>query len=132
MKRIISLSTALILALLLCFSASANTTGNNTVTVDNYTIIFNEASTLTQDEMLRIAQARVNYNPEENSETSTYGVMCNLFGHKTTTETISVIEHCVQEAQPRCLQTYEDLTVCSRCDYVEVDVLSSVHIFCCD
>ena len=132
MKRLICLSLAIIFAISLCFSASADSNDNNTITVDHYTIIFDENSTLTQEEKLYLAEVRANHTHENNDDASTYGVMCDLFGHKTTTETIIVIEHCVRDTPPRCLETYEDLTTCSRCDYVEVDVLSSVHIFCCD
>ena len=132
MKRLISLSLAIIFSFSLCFSASANSTTNNAITVDHYTIIFDEDSGLTQEEKLYLAEARANHTHKSNDAVSTYGVMCNLFGHKTTTETIIVIEHCVRDTPPRCLETYEDMTVCSRCDYVSIDVLNSSYLFCCD
>ena len=47
-------------------------------------------------------------------------------------ESIIVIEHCVSATAPRCLETYEDLTVCSRCDYTAIDVIGSIYIYCCD
>ena len=132
MKRFISLSLAIIFALSLCFSTSATTTDSNTIVTDHYTIVFDEDSTLTQEEKVYLAEIRANYHHGYNDGASTYNVICNMFGHKTTTETIGVIEHCVSATQPRCLQTYEDLTVCSRCDYVQIDVLGSVYIYCCD
>ena len=132
MKRLISLSMVLIFAFTFCFATSADTADNNVVTVDNYTIVFDESSSLTQEEKLHMAQLRANYSPETSTESSTYGVMCTLFGHKTTTEMIIVTEHCVSATAPRCLETYEDLTVCSRCDYTTVEVISSIYIYCCD
>ena len=131
MKRLISLSLAIIFAISICFSTYADTIDGNTITVDHCTITFDENCTLTQEEKLHLAEIRANYH-EHNGETSTYGVICNVFGHKTTTETIGVIEHCVSDTQPRCIETIEDLTVCSRCDYVNIEVLASTYIFCCD
>ena len=131
MRKLICLCIAIILSLSFCLSTSADATNENVIEVNGYTIIFDETSTLTQEEKLHIAQIRVNHL-ETTEEATPYGVMCDLFGHKTTTETISVIEHCVRDTPPRCLQTYEDLTVCSRCDYVNIEVVGSIHIYCCD
>ena len=132
MKRLISFFLALMLAISLCLITSANSTDSNTITVGNYTIIFDETSTLTQEEKLHIAQLRANHNHETDNHASTYGVMCNLFGHKTTTETIIVVEHQVSPTAPRCLENVEELTVCSRCDYTNVEILGSIYIYCCD
>ena len=132
MKRLISFSLAIMLAISFCLITSANSTDSNIITVDNYTIIFEETTTLTQEENVHIAQLRANCDHETDTHTSTYGVMCNVFGHKTTTETIIVVEHRVSSTAPRCLENVEELTVCSRCDYVNVEILGSIYIYCCD
>ena len=132
MKRFISLSLAIVFALSLCFSTSANTNDSNTFTIGDCTVTFDEDCALTYEEKMQLAEIRANHNDEHNDEVSTYGVICNMFGHKTTTETIIVVEHRVSDTQPRCVETLEDLTVCSRCDYVDIVVLSSSYIFCCD
>lgn len=112
--------------------ASADTTDNNVVNIDGYTIVFDDNTSFGKEEQLLIAQYRANYNFSSPTTTNTYGLMCTLFGHKTTTETIVVTEHCVHDTAPRCLETLERITVCSRCDYTEIDILSSTYVYCCN
>ena len=57
-------------------------------------------------------------------------VLCTLFGHKLTETTASVITHNVYSNAPRCVEKIYDVSVCSRCDYVSQELLSSTRIFC--
>ena len=132
MKRLISLSLALIFVFLLCFTISADTADNNVVNIADYTIVFDDNTSFSKEEQLLIAQYRANYNFSSPTTTNTYGLMCTLFGHKTTTETIVVTEHCVRDTAPRCLETLERITVCSRCDHTEIEVLNSTYMYCCN
>ncbi len=132
MKRLISLSLALIFVFLLCFTTSADTADNNVVNIADYTIVFDDNTSFSKEEQLLIAQYRANYDFSSSTTTNTYGLMCTLFGHKTTTETIIVTEHCVRDTAPRCLETIERLTVCSRCDHTEIEVLNSSYMYCCN
>lgn len=129
MKRTLTTILAMIIALSLPFSISAAGTTNSTYTIDGTTIIFSETSSLTAEEQAAVAQLIASGNE---SSTTTYNLMCTLFGHKTTTESLTVIEHCVSDTAPRCLKSLQDLTTCSRCDYVNVEVLNSYYINCCD
>lgn len=59
------------------------------------------------------------------------GLTCTLFGHKLETSTIIVITHCARPTEPRCLKGCYDYSVCTRCDYVNAVLISSVYIYCC-
>ena len=134
MKRIIGILLTAMVLLTFGISAFADTTGsNNTIEIGNFTIIFDENTTLSPEEQLRLAQCRANVDHFEAPGPQQKNVLCSLFGHKTTTETVIVIEHKVSATQPRCVKTYEDVTGCTRCDTVTIiDVLSSTYFFCCD
>lgn len=129
MKKFFVLLLAIIIVLTLTISVYATGTSDNIYNINGITVEFSESSSFTEEEQVTIAQLVV--DGIENS-TTTYNVLCTLFGHSTTTETIGVIEHCVRDAQPRCLKTVEDVTACSRCDYVSIDVIGSYYIVCCD
>lgn len=130
MKRILTTLLAIIIALSLPLSAAAINNAQGIYTVNGITVEFSENSLFTPEEQAVITQLIV--DGIDNSSATTYNVLCTLFGHKTTTETIGVIEHCYREAQPRCLKTIEDVTACSRCDYVSIDVVSTYYVVCCD
>ena len=131
MKRLLCLCLSIALAVILGISPSANANGGNIVELNGYTVVFDEETSFTPDEQVALAQYIVT-DCTKNSSSQTYGLMCTLFGHKTTTESVIVVEHCVQAAQPRCVKHYEYLTTCSRCDYTEVEIVSSEYIYCCD
>ena len=132
MKRLLCLCLSIVLTVILGISPSANANSSNIVELNGYTIVFEEDTVFTSDEQLALAQRVVTHDSSNESSSQPYGVMCTLFGHKTTTEPIIVIEHCVQAAQPRCVEYYENLTVCSRCDYSNIEIISSQYIYCCD
>lgn len=129
MKRFIMMILALCVAITLSLSTFAASVSGNIYTINDTTIEFAFNSAFTPEEQLAIAEYVV--NGKENSFT-TYNLMCTLFGHKTTTESFTVIDHCVSATAPRCTESIVDVTACSRCDYVVTDVISSIYIFCCD
>lgn len=131
MKRILSIFLAIVLVCLVPLVSSASAMNGNTINLGSYTIEFSESSTFSTEKQQEIALILSSGKTDESTST-TYNVLCTLFGHKTTTESITVIEHCVRDTPPRCLKSLQDVTACSRCDYVTVDVFSSVHIYCCD
>lgn len=129
MKHLLALILTLSIIFTLPLSASAAGGQGNIYTLDSITIEFNHSSSFSVDEQQLIVYYRVNGNTHSST---TYNLLCTLFGHKTTTETIGVIEHCVRDEAPRCIQTVEDVTACSRCDYIDIVELSSMYIYCCD
>ena len=132
MKRLISILLALFALLLFSVNAFADAVNSsNIIEFENFTFIFDETSTLSREEQLHIAHCRANIDNFESSGVQQKNVLCSIFGHKITTETVVVIEHKVSASQPRCLRTVEDITSCTRCDTVtNIDLLSSTYIYC--
>ena len=63
--------------------------------------------------------------------TSAAGLMCTLFGHKNTSETVISVTHKYNVESPRCLQEVFAVTSCSRCGESSVERLSFSFISCC-
>lgn len=131
MKRLLSIVLVIIITFSMPVIISASDSTGSIIDIGSITVEFNADSMFTLDEQHIIAQQIACNNANADQET-TYNILCTLFGHKTSTETISVIEHCVSNTQPRCIQSYQDVTACSRCDYVYIQELSSMYIFCCE
>lgn len=131
MKRFIIFFIATILALSMTLISSATALNGNAIEYNGYTIIFNVDSNFDEEQQQIIAQ-KVISNDITNDISATYNLMCTLFGHKTTTESITVIEHRVSDTQPRCRKSLQDVTGCTRCDYVTTSVVSATYIYCCE
>ena len=131
MKRIITLFMAIIIAFSMTLVSSANTSSGNTIEVNGVTVIFSANSNFTEEEQQLIAE-HVILGISEDERNTTYNLLCTLFGHKTTTESFTVVEHCASDTQPRCRRSLQDVTACSRCDYVTTEVISSTYIYCCE
>ena len=131
MKRFIIFLLATIVALSMTLISSATASNGNTIEYNGYTIIFNVDSSFDEQQQQIISQ-KVISNDNTNDISTTYNLMCTLFGHKTTTETITVIEHRVSDTQPRCRKSLQDVTGCTRCDYVTTTVVAQTYIYCCE
>lgn len=127
MKKTITSIFAIMLVLVLSLSASAH---GNIYTIDGITIEFSENSAFTAENQAVIAQAVI-YGID--NSVSTYNLWCTLFGHSELTESYTVIEHCVSSTAPRCKETIQDATMCTRCEtLLDIKVITSYYIFCCD
>lgn len=73
------------------------------------------------------------YTSEEDhkNDSTTYGLTCTLLGHKLETSVVSKITHKVRTTSPRCLEKTYDYEACTRCDYEQSTLGSSVYIVCC-
>ena len=58
-------------------------------------------------------------------------LLCDIFGHKETTENVTAIVHKVYDTAPRCLTKTFRVTTCSRCDYYKQTLISSEYRYCC-
>ena len=67
----------------------------------------------------------------ETEGVATYGLTCTLLGHKTESTLVYKITHEVRTTAPRCLKKTYNYEACSRCDYENSTLLSSVYIDCC-
>lgn len=129
MKKVLITLLAIIIAASLPINAYATETVGNIYTFDGITVKFSADSSLSPEKQTAIAELVVNGTSD--SSATTYNLLCTLFGHKTTTESFTIIEHCVRDVQPRCLESLQDVTACSRCDYVTTDVITTYYINCC-
>lgn len=127
MKKLLTTLLVAILVLCACISSSADQAVGNVYEIGDKTIIFDEASAFSVEEQQHIAELIV--NPE--NQASAYGLVCTLFGHKNTSETVVSITHCAKENSPRCLQEIFCVTTCSRCDESTVERTGYGYITCC-
>lgn len=129
MKKGLIILLSIIITSIMPLSASA---ANNIHTFDRMTIEFSENSLLTYEQQETISCLVVN-GMENSDDVITYNLLCTLFGHDSTTETFTVIEHCVSDTAPRCLKSFQEVTACTRCETViDIYTISSYYIYCCD
>ncbi len=84
------------------------------------------------DEEVKAKIVEFYQNPEtEDEEASTYGLTCDLLGHKYEYTTVTTVTHKARASAPRCLQKTYDHGVCSRCQTQINTLRSSVYIYCC-
>ena len=127
MKKIISILLVAVLMVCACVGTSAEEAIGNNYTIDNVTVVFDANSQLSVEQQKAIAHLLV--YPEYG--TSTAGLMCTLFGHKNTSETVVAITHKYNVESPRCLQENFSVTTCSRCNETTTERVSFKYITCC-
>ena len=133
MKKItcIVLSLIFIIALCLC-PVSAEEDDYIVVEVGNTTVYFSADTEFTAEERAAIAsvlaggEAPTHFHGGDDPD----NIICDIFGHKTTTEEVIAVQHCVRPTPPRCKQEIYLVTTCSRCDYADYQLLSTSYIDC--
>ena len=127
MKKLLTLTLLAILLVFSCVSTSAQAAGSNILHFENVDIIFEEACALSDEAKQRVAEQLV-YGE---APVATYGLMCTLFGHKTTTEIVDAVSHCVYSTAPRCVRETWQVVACSRCEHTEKTKVAREMIDCC-
>lgn len=127
MKKIVLLLMTIVLSIGFCLHTSAIETDSNRIIVDNIEVIFDSDSTLSIDQKQIIAENLANGS----SIVTTYGLICNVFGHKNTTEYVITITHGANSSIPRCLEECWEVITCSRCGKTETIRLDYNYIDCC-
>ena len=127
MKTLVVLLMVVVCIICSTFGIFADSSSENKYQIDGVTVIFDTNSQLSKEQQETIAHLLV--NPE-------YGVaqvnlICNIFGHKNTSETVVTITHKVNDLSPRCLQENFIVTTCSRCNESTVERASYFYITCC-
>lgn len=125
-KRVFVIVAAIILACAMCITSQA-ISEQYKYEVENVTIIFEESTTLSEQER----EVIVNHLTSQNNNVEVYGLWCNLFGHSYESHTATKITHCVYETDPRCLEEIFKVQVCSRCENTISESMGSVYISCC-
>ena len=127
MKKLFALLLSLLLITIFSLSAFAASEGTYVYEIDGVTVIFEENNTLDAATREMIAHKLVHGD----EDATTYGLMCTLFGHKYEVPGVITITHCVEPTQPRCLEEYFDVSVCTRCEDTIVDRTGWSYITCC-
>ena len=126
-KVILTVVIAVILTISATLSTSADNIVGNTYQIENVTVIFDADSQLSNEQQEVIANLLV--NPEHG--VAQVNLICNIFGHKNTSETVIAITHKVFDESPRCMQENFIVTTCSRCNESTVERASYMYITCC-
>ena len=127
MKRIGLIAIVVVLTFFSTIGVSANQAIGNTYQIENVIVIFSDDSQFSVEQQESIVQLLV--NPEYGVEQA--NLICNIFGHKNTTEGVTTITHKVSATNPRCLEELFTITVCSRCDESTVERNAAYYIPCC-
>ena len=128
MKKI-KKTIALLFVMVFAFASTVNAINPTYVYQENNIEITVTHSGLSEEKLLHIAQLLISGEPH--SDMQTYGLMCTLFGHKLATTTNEVVTHMVYDTYPNCERKYYHVTVCERCNYSEVELISTEKIGCC-
>lgn len=126
---------ALILALasvfsLATFSASAETSDENTIVIVRGDVEYIFEADASEDLINSFIESCEN-EEHTHEETSTYGILCTLLGHKLESSTVQTITHNARTTAPRCLRKTYTVETCSRCDYSSKTLTNSIYISCC-
>ena len=125
MRKILVLSMLCFMMTLFC--SAHNEVGTSLEFVEpDVTVIFEAGSALTYAEKMHAAQVLV-YG--DSSDVQTASVLC-LFGHDMTVENVVLVHHRVRETEPRCDELYYTYEYCTRCDYENYQLDTTVGIVC--
>lgn len=127
MKKIVSIIMAMCFVFALACVAGASDVNSNTFYYGDKEIIV-EGQSLSYEEMKEIAD----YVAGENSDDgiSVCGLTCTLLGHKISESTVKEITHNVYSTAPKCVQKTYTVKTCSRCDYIEKELITSKRVNC--
>lgn len=132
MKKTISFIVATFVIIMFCFSPIGAGNKSNVYFFGNIEIIFDELSQFDAETKNIIISHLLSddSNGDRNGINTPENIICDIFGHNYTTETVITITHNVRETQPTCLEETYDVSVCSRCNYVESNLISQIYIYC--
>lgn len=93
---------------------------------DGVTVVFECAAYSDMERYEKIAD-RLVYGDEYSTSRLAW---CWLFGHDIETNLVYVTTHNVRSVSPRCLMKTYNVETCSKCDYYNEELVSSVYIVC--
>lgn len=132
MKRIISVTLTVLLLAALCLQpVFADDEDYIVIECGNTTVYFNADTEFTAEEREAIALVLAGEEQQHShGGDDPDNIICDIFGHKTTTEEVTAVTHCVLPTPPRCRQDIYLVTTCSRCDYIDHQLISTSYIDC--
>ena len=128
MKRFITIILVAVLVLTACIATSAHEESDNILIIGDVTIFFSHDSDFSESEQQHIAH---HLTDGDSGNFTTFGLMCFLFGHNYTTESVRTVTHRVLPTSPRCFEEYFLVSVCSRCNDTKSERTNYGYIACC-
>lgn len=97
------------------------------------TVEFSEHLNVSAERQKEIADAIAGVHSPSipNNGVSPDNIICTLFGHDLSTTAVTATHHKVHVHNPRCLVELYHVTACSRCNYTDAELVTSVFVFCC-
>ena len=131
MKKFILFTAVFYLIFSLSFSISAQDllADGYTYDVDGKTFYFSADTPFSEEQRAKIINIHIN---GASPVSTTYGLLCTLFGHSYETDIYTTITHCVNTTQPRCLEETFSANQCTRCDHTEKKLTNQKYIVCCE
>lgn len=131
MRKILAVILAIAsLFSLMTFSASAENADENAVVITRGDVDFIFEADASENIINSFIYA-VEHELDDCEDTTAYGLMCTLFGHKLELSGASTITHKVSATAPRCLCKTYAIEACTRCDYVTTELIATEYISCC-
>ncbi len=96
---------------------------------EDTTVIFDTDTELSYEQKQMIAD-KIVYGYSSDDQISTYS-WCWLVGHELESHIVTAIEHKVDQYEPRCIKRAYSVDVCTACDYINEELISTTYIFCC-
>lgn len=135
MKKLLCL---FFIALALGMSFSVSAVENTQLVYEYYfphvTVTFEDTLGVSNDVRQGIADSIYSSVVESDSlggEEAPNNLICTLFGHNFNTNTVTATYHKVRENAPRCRVEVYHVSVCSRCNHSEQELVNSFYTFCC-
>ena len=100
----------------------------------NVDVIFDENTQFSETERMDIVALLVSDNLYEYNGNIAHpeNIICTIFGHNYTTEVVIAITHNVRDTQPTCLEETYEVSICSRCDNIQSELIGTKYIYCTD
>lgn len=120
-------ASLLVLSLLICTFAVPTSAKEPTNT--NVEIVIN--GDVSEETKAKIERHFASNTLSNADGATTYGLMCDLFGHKLESTAVAKITHKVLATSPRCKKQTYNYETCTRCDYEKSTLIKTEYIVCC-
>ena len=123
-------SCIICLVLMMSIEASSDPQYVYEYNIPEVTVSFSSNNGFSEQKRQVIANNIAGLQNENVESESTRNIICSIFGHDLSSGEVISIKHKVSHRDPRCLLEIYDVVSCSRCDYLEQNLISSRHISC--
>lgn len=131
MKKL-KIMLAIVLCMVFSIPFSANTMVESVFYYqeEDITVVFDSESILSSEQKQFVADKIVSGESIVAEGISTYS-LCWLTGHDIISEAVFAVEHKVRLDSPRCNKKTYNVESCTKCDYMEYELVSEIYHVCC-